>query len=79
MVHELKRKKNLPTEAPLKFPSLPEGMVVGTMSKLGEDLCKIDEENDNKLEKRQWWKLTREKQVQRVIRRNKSKIWLFQK
>lgn len=35
MVNELKRKKNLPTEAPLKFPSLSKGMVAGTMSKFG--------------------------------------------
>ena len=44
LVNELKRKKKLPREAPLNFPSPPNKMSLGTTSALGEELFMIDEE-----------------------------------
>ena len=49
LVDKLKHKGKLPTKPPLDFPSLPETRTVGTTSKLGEDLFKIDEERRQKI------------------------------
>ena len=49
LVNELKRKGKLPDKPPLNFPSAPETRAVGTTSKLGEDLFKIDEDRRQKI------------------------------